>query len=149
MEDHTNTSRLAVSATFTRGMNNFQVDPQRSPSNCEVTIYHGMPHGLCDELRRPVTPEERAALGIPEGLVRYSVGIEDPADLMADLEQALAADSRFEDGPRIYQKGDAEAALAEADNVIEDTFYVHRHSTQPIEPRGHMAHWETDGTLTL
>jgi len=57
MEDHTNTSRLAVSATFTRGMTNFQVDPQRSPSSCEVTIYHGMPHGLCDELRRPVTPD--------------------------------------------------------------------------------------------
>ena len=37
------------------------------------------------------TPEERAALGIPEGLVRYSVGIEDPEDLLADLEQALAA----------------------------------------------------------
>jgi len=36
------------------------------------------------------TPEEREALGIPEGLVRYSVGIEDTEDLIADLEQALA-----------------------------------------------------------
>lgn len=36
------------------------------------------------------TPEERAAMGIPEGLVRYSVGIEDAGDLIADLEQALA-----------------------------------------------------------
>jgi cystathionine gamma-synthase len=35
------------------------------------------------------TAEEREALGIPEGLVRYSVGIEDTEDLMADLEQAL------------------------------------------------------------
>jgi cystathionine gamma-synthase len=35
--------------------------------------------------------EERAALGIPEGLVRYSVGIEAAEDLIADLEQALAA----------------------------------------------------------
>lgn len=35
------------------------------------------------------TAEERAALGIPEGLVRYSVGIEDPDDLVADLAQAL------------------------------------------------------------
>ncbi len=35
------------------------------------------------------TPEERAAFGIPEGLVRYSVGIEDVPDLMADLDQAL------------------------------------------------------------
>jgi cystathionine gamma-synthase len=36
------------------------------------------------------TPEERAAFGIPEGLIRYSVGIEDVADLIADLDQALA-----------------------------------------------------------
>jgi cystathionine gamma-synthase len=35
------------------------------------------------------TPEQRAALGIDEGLVRYSVGIEDPDDLVADLDQAL------------------------------------------------------------
>ncbi|SFL72253.1 cystathionine gamma-synthase family protein [Salibacterium qingdaonense] len=35
------------------------------------------------------TPEERAALGIPESLVRYSVGIEDPDDLIADLEAAF------------------------------------------------------------
>ena len=35
------------------------------------------------------TPEERRALGIPEGLIRYSVGIEDADDLLADLEQAL------------------------------------------------------------
>lgn len=37
------------------------------------------------------TPEERAALGIPESLVRYSVGIEDTDDLINDLEQALAS----------------------------------------------------------
>jgi len=36
------------------------------------------------------TAEEREAMGIPEGLIRYSVGIEDAGDLIADLEQALA-----------------------------------------------------------
>lgn len=36
------------------------------------------------------TAEERAAMGIPEGLVRYSVGIEDVEDLIADLDQALS-----------------------------------------------------------
>ncbi len=36
------------------------------------------------------TPEERAELGIPESLVRYSVGIEDTQDLINDLEQAMA-----------------------------------------------------------
>ncbi|MCB9450265.1 MAG: cystathionine gamma-synthase family protein [Anaerolineaceae bacterium] len=36
------------------------------------------------------TLEERAAMGIPETLIRYSTGIEDTADLIADLERALA-----------------------------------------------------------
>ncbi len=36
-----------------------------------------------------VSREERAAAGITEGLVRLSVGIEEPEDLLADLEQAL------------------------------------------------------------
>jgi cystathionine gamma-synthase len=35
------------------------------------------------------SPEERAAMGIPEGLIRYSVGIEAVDDLIADLGQAL------------------------------------------------------------
>ena len=34
--------------------------------------------------------EERAAMGIPEGLIRYSVGIEAVDDLIADLSQALS-----------------------------------------------------------
>ena len=37
------------------------------------------------------TPEERAALGIPEGLVRYSTGIEHIDDLLGDLDHAFAA----------------------------------------------------------
>lgn len=36
------------------------------------------------------TPEERAAVGIAEGLVRISAGIEDTEDLIQDLEQAFA-----------------------------------------------------------
>jgi cystathionine beta-lyase/cystathionine gamma-synthase len=37
-----------------------------------------------------VPPERRAAIGLTESLVRISVGIEDPADLIDDLAQALA-----------------------------------------------------------
>ncbi len=37
-----------------------------------------------------LTTEERAAMGIPESLVRYSVGIENVDDLIADLDEALA-----------------------------------------------------------
>jgi cystathionine beta-lyase/cystathionine gamma-synthase len=36
-----------------------------------------------------MTPEEREAVGIYDGLIRLSVGLEDPEDLIADLEQAL------------------------------------------------------------
>jgi cystathionine gamma-synthase len=36
------------------------------------------------------TAEERAAAGIPEGLVRYSTGIEDVGDLIDDLAHALS-----------------------------------------------------------
>ncbi len=36
-----------------------------------------------------VPAEERHARGLTDGLVRLSVGIEDPADVIADLEQAL------------------------------------------------------------
>ncbi|MGH7270258.1 MAG: trans-sulfuration enzyme family protein [Polyangiaceae bacterium] len=37
-----------------------------------------------------MTSEQRQAVGIADGLVRLSVGIEDPADLIADIEQALS-----------------------------------------------------------
>lgn len=37
-----------------------------------------------------VPPEERRRRGITDDLIRFSVGIEEPADLMADLAQALA-----------------------------------------------------------
>ena len=37
-----------------------------------------------------IPPEVRAELGISDGLVRLSVGVEDLADLLADLETALA-----------------------------------------------------------
>ena len=36
-------------------------------------------------------PDLRAKMGIAEGLIRLSVGIEDQTDLIADFEQAFAA----------------------------------------------------------
>ena len=57
MEDHTNTCRLAVTAAFARGMPNFRTAPARRAIGNEVTVYHAMPHGLCDDLRRRIVPE--------------------------------------------------------------------------------------------
>ena len=56
MEDHMNTCRLAVTAAFARGMPNFKVTPHRAPFAGDVTVYHCMPHGLCDGLRTPIVP---------------------------------------------------------------------------------------------
>lgn len=36
-----------------------------------------------------LSPEERKSQGIADGLIRFSVGIEEPEDLIADIEQAL------------------------------------------------------------
>jgi methionine-gamma-lyase len=38
-----------------------------------------------------VKAEERKALGITEGTIRLSIGVEDPRDLLADIEQAMQA----------------------------------------------------------
>jgi cystathionine gamma-synthase/methionine-gamma-lyase len=40
---------------------------------------------------RDLAPKQRLRLGIGDNLVRLSVGIEAPEDIIADLEQALAA----------------------------------------------------------
>jgi len=55
-----------------------------SLGDCETLIEHpaSMTHS-------PYTPEERAAAGIPEGLVRLAVGLENVEDIIADLKQAL------------------------------------------------------------
>ena len=37
-----------------------------------------------------MTQEERDVAGIDDGLIRLSVGLENPEDIIADLEQALA-----------------------------------------------------------
>lgn len=40
------------------------------------------------------------------------------------IEDALAANARFEEGPRIYEKGDAKAAINAAARVVEGTFEI-------------------------
>ncbi len=57
MEDHTNASRTMVTAAFCRSMPNFFTDPQRPAVDSEMAVYHAMPHGLRDQLRRPIVPD--------------------------------------------------------------------------------------------
>jgi LmbE family N-acetylglucosaminyl deacetylase len=57
MEDHTNACRLTVTAAFSLGMANFRSIPARSAVHQDVALYHAMPHGLCDGLRRRIRPD--------------------------------------------------------------------------------------------
>jgi LmbE family N-acetylglucosaminyl deacetylase len=54
MEDHMAASRLAVTAAFAHGIPNFATDPPRAAVFHDVAVYHAMPHGLRDPLRRRV-----------------------------------------------------------------------------------------------
>lgn len=52
MEEHVNACRVACTAAFCRGMLNYYSVPARDTITDDVTIYHAMPHGLCDALRK-------------------------------------------------------------------------------------------------
>ena len=51
-----------------------------------------------------VPRDMRIAMGFADGLLRLSVGIEDVEDLLADLEQALAAVARRQPVPSIARQ---------------------------------------------
>jgi N-acetylglucosamine malate deacetylase 1 len=56
MEDHQNAARLAVTATFTRGMPGFVTQPAIQTYNTDVTIYHAQPHGNRTPMGEVVRP---------------------------------------------------------------------------------------------
>jgi LmbE family N-acetylglucosaminyl deacetylase len=57
MEDHTNACRLAVTATFSRGMPNFFVDPPRQAVANEVAVYHAQPYNNREPLGKLIEPD--------------------------------------------------------------------------------------------
>jgi cystathionine gamma-synthase len=57
-----------------------------APSLADVSSTLSYPAGTS---HRALTPEARARIGVTDGLLRLSVGIEDTADIMSDLAQAL------------------------------------------------------------
>jgi cystathionine gamma-lyase len=71
-------------------------DANRFLERCEIFALAESLGGVESLIEHPaimthasIPPEKRAALGIGDGLVRLSVGIEDETDLLADLGQAL------------------------------------------------------------
>ncbi|MCE2500588.1 MAG: molybdopterin-dependent oxidoreductase [Dehalococcoidia bacterium] len=46
--------------------------------------------------------------------------------------------------PLALQRGDVDAGFADADIILEETYYVPTHSATPLEPRAALAHWDGD-----
>lgn len=63
MEDHMNACRVAITAAFCRGMRNFITAPPREPVDGEVTLYHALPWGLRDPLRRLIRAGQYVDIG--------------------------------------------------------------------------------------
>ena len=58
MEDHQNTCRLIVTAAFCKGMRNFETEPSLPAVTGDTFLYHALPYGLHDGMRRRIVPGE-------------------------------------------------------------------------------------------
>ena len=65
------------------------------------------------------------------------------------VQDALAANSRFEDGPRIYQKGDAETALATAPQTLTGSFTMGGQEHFYLEGQAALVFPQEDGDMLV
>ena len=63
MEDHQNAVRLGTTAAFCRSMVNAPCDPPTAPTFQDIALYHALPHGCRDPLRRRVKAERYVDIG--------------------------------------------------------------------------------------
>ena len=73
----------SAASSFVRGLDMIKLAP--SLGEARTTISHP-----AKTSHRSLTSDEQAALGISDGLIRMSCGIESTPDIVADLESALA-----------------------------------------------------------
>ena len=57
MEDHSNTARVGATAAFYRGMPNYESIPPEPPVQRDIVLYHALPYGLSDGMRRRILPD--------------------------------------------------------------------------------------------
>jgi len=89
MEDHMNASRIMVTAAFCRAMRNFDTDPPAGPINGDVAIYHCMPMGLADQLRRRVEADFYVDVGDVLGEKREALACHRSQKEWLDRSQGL------------------------------------------------------------
>ncbi|MHA7885739.1 xanthine dehydrogenase molybdopterin binding subunit [Roseicyclus sp.] len=113
--------RAAPGVVMVLSAEDFDVIPDCSPSaHDEPLVSDGTIHYAGQPLFLVVADSHlRARKAAALAVVDY----EEEAPILT-VEEALAAGSRFEEGPRVYAKGDVEAALARAPRVIEGRIEV-------------------------
>ena len=108
MEDHMNACRVAVTAAFCRGMRNYPAEPPSAPVSDDVTLYHALPWGLRDSMRRvlhagqhvdveSVLPLKREALACHKSQKEWldaSQGLDSYLTTMEDMARAMGTQSR-------------------------------------------------------
>ena len=121
-------------------------DNDVSPSaHDEPLLANGSVHHIGQPVFLVVATSHRAArVAARKGQISYA---ERPA--LLTLEDALAADSRFEDGPRIYTKGDADSAITSAAHVVEGTFDLGGQEHFYLEGQAAMAQPQEDGGMLV
>ncbi len=73
----------------------------------------------------------------------------DDGDALLTVEDALEANSRFEDGPRVYSKGDAAAAISAAPHMVEGTFDLGGQEHFYLEGQAAMAMPQENGDVVV
>jgi len=68
---------------------------------------------------------------------------------LLSIEDALAANSRFEDGPRVYQKGDAASALKRAANTLQGSITIGGQEHFYLEGQAALALPQEDGDVVI
>jgi N-acetylglucosamine malate deacetylase 1 len=89
MEDHMITSRLAVTAAFAHAMPNYRTLPKRKATSQEVTVYHAMPHGLCDGMRRLIAAETYVNTTAVHATKRAALACHDSQKAWLDVTQGM------------------------------------------------------------
>ncbi len=134
MEDHMNACRVAVTAAFVRGMPNYRTVPVRRPTSQPVTVYHALPHGLRDGLRRrivagafvnttSVQATKRAALACHRSQKDWldaTQGMDSYLDAMDDMARAVGRMSRRFDFAEGWRRHSHLGFCTEADDPLRE-----------------------------
>ena len=91
MEDHQTASRIMVTAAFVRGMRNFMTSPPEKEWSGPTAVYHAMPHGLRDPLRKRVRPGQFVDIGPVIDLKKIMLGKHKSQKDWLDASQGIGA----------------------------------------------------------